>query len=78
MIDLNDYLKELEAHLKTGGAREHTYRPATERLFASFSNVQAANDQARTEHGATDFVFYKKSNINIILGKAANITPGFN
>ncbi|HMS32442.1 MAG TPA: N-6 DNA methylase, partial [Candidatus Saccharibacteria bacterium] len=70
MIDLNDYLKELEAHLKTGGAREHTYRPATERLFASFSNVQAANDQARTEHGATDFVFYKKSNINIILGYA--------
>ena len=33
MIDLNDYLKELEAHLKTGGAREHTYRPATERLL---------------------------------------------
>jgi type I restriction-modification system DNA methylase subunit len=70
MFEIGEYLKELQAHLKTGNAREHTYRPAVERLFASFTDVQAANDQARTEYGATDFVFYKKSNINIILGYA--------
>ncbi len=70
MTDLASYLQELQAHLKTDQAREHTYRPAVERLFASFTDVQAANDQARTEHGATDFVFRKKSNTNIILGYA--------
>jgi hypothetical protein len=70
MIDFNEYLNELQAHLKTGEAREHTYRPACERLFASFHNVQAANDQARTAHGATDFVFRPKSNLDVVLGYA--------
>lgn len=68
MVNLDDYLSELSAHLKTGEAREHTYRPACERLFTSFDDVQAANDQARTEFGATDYVFYKKSNVSVILG----------
>jgi predicted helicase len=70
MLNLNDYLTELQQHLSTGDAREHTYRPATEKLFSGFEDIQAANDQARTAHGATDFVFYKKSNTKIILGYA--------
>jgi type I restriction-modification system DNA methylase subunit len=68
MIDLNKYLAELQAHLKTGEAREHTYRPALISLFESFNDIQAANDQARTAHGATDFVYRSKSNLDIVLG----------
>lgn len=70
MEKIAEYIAELQQHLSTKEAREHTYRPAVERLFASFTDVLAANDQARTEHGATDFVFRKKSNTNIILGYA--------
>lgn len=68
MMDLNKYLAELQAHLKTGEAREHTYRPALISLFESFDDIQAANDQARTAHGATDFVYRSKSNLDIVLG----------
>lgn len=68
MIDLNIYLNQLQAHLKTGEAREHTYRPALISLFESFNNIQAANDQARTAHGATDFVYRSKTNLDIVLG----------
>jgi very-short-patch-repair endonuclease/type I restriction-modification system DNA methylase subunit len=68
MIDLNKYLAELQAHLTTGEAREHTYRPALISLFESFNDIQAANDQARTAHGATDFVYRSKSNLDIVLG----------
>ncbi len=68
MVDLNDYLKQLEAHLKTRDAREHTYRPALISLFESFYSIQAANDQARTEHGQTDFVYRSKTNLDIIVG----------
>ena len=69
-MDIQGYIEELQRHLSTGEAREHTYRPAAADLFTSFNDIQAANDQARTEHGATDFVFYKKSNTKIILGYA--------
>ena len=68
MIDLNKYLAELQAHLTTGEAREHTYRPALISLFENFNDIQAANDQARTAHGATDFVYRSKSNLDIVLG----------
>lgn len=68
MLDVNQYLSQLQSHLKTGEAREHTYRPALISLFESFNDIQAANDQARTAHGATDFVYRSKSNLDIVLG----------
>jgi type I restriction-modification system DNA methylase subunit len=68
MMDLVQYIAQLQAHLTTGEAREHTYRPALISLFENFNDIQAANDQARTAHGATDFVYRSKSNLDIVLG----------
>lgn len=64
------YLNEVISLAASGHAGEHAYRPALQRLMASYSDVEAINDPKRSEHGAPDFVFQKKSNRDIILGYA--------
>jgi hypothetical protein len=38
-------------------ATEHTYRPALQKLFESFTGMDIRNEPSRSEHGAPDFVF---------------------
>jgi predicted helicase len=65
-----NYVDEVRTQFESGHAKEHAYRPALERLMASFENVTAVNDPKRSENGNPDFIFLKTSNKNIILGYA--------
>jgi hypothetical protein len=67
---ITDYLEIINDKFQTGQAREHAYRAALERLMESFPDINAINDPKRSEHGAPDFVFLKKSNPRIFQGYA--------
>jgi len=67
---IHQYLAEIKAKFRTGQALEHAYRPAFERLMESFPDTHAINDPKRSEFGAPDFVFSKKSSPRIIQGYA--------
>lgn len=67
---VNSYLREISAKFHSGHAVEHAYRPALQRLMESFEDTEAINDPSRSEHGAPDFVFLRKSNQTIIKGYA--------
>lgn len=64
------YLTEVVEQFNSGQAKEHAYRPALQRLMSSFEDIIVVNDPKRSEHGAPDFVFLKKSNHKIIKGYA--------
>lgn len=64
------YLNELAEQFRSGHAREHAYRPALERFMSSFDDVLAVNDPRRSDNGNPDFVFLKRSNVDVILGYA--------
>jgi len=64
------YLTEVVEQFNSGQAKEHAYRPALQRLMSSFEDTSVINDPKRSEHGAPDFVFQKKSNPRIIKGYA--------
>ena len=64
------YLSEVVEQFNSGQAKEHAYRPALQRLMSSFEDILVVNDPKRSEHGAPDFVFLKKSNHKIIKGYA--------
>lgn len=64
------YLSEVVEQFNSGQAKEHAYRPALQRLMSSFEDIIVVNDPKRSEHGAPDFVFLKKSNHKIIKGYA--------
>lgn len=54
------YFDEISDKLKTGQAREHSYRPAFERLIKSLDEKLAVvNEPKRSEHGAPDFIFLR-------------------
>ncbi|MFZ1820405.1 MAG: N-6 DNA methylase, partial [Acidimicrobiia bacterium] len=74
MIDFENYISQLQKHLSTGDAREHTYRPAQVNFFDQFG-VQTENDPARSAHGAPDYVFRNVKNTEIVLayGEAKDI-----
>ena len=56
------YFTEISGKLKTGQAREHSYRPAFERLIKSLDEKLAViNEPKRSEHGAPDFIFLRGS-----------------
>ncbi len=67
---IHQYLAEIKAKFRTGQALEHAYRPALQRLMESFPYVHAINDPKRSEFGAPDFVFRKKSSPRIVQGYA--------
>jgi len=64
------YLTEVAEQLNSGQAKEHAYRPALQRLMSSFDDIVVINDPKRSEHGAPDFVFIRKSNRKIVKGYA--------
>ena len=54
------YFEEISGKLKTGQAREHSYRPAFEHLIKSIDGaLSVVNEPKRSEHGAPDFIFLK-------------------
>ena len=67
---IHQYLAEIKANFRTGQALEHAYRPALQRLMESFPDIHAINDPKRSEFGAPDFVFRKKSSPRIVQGYA--------
>ncbi|GAB3595122.1 N-6 DNA Methylase [Corynebacterium faecale] len=70
MLAVSEYINEIRSQLDSGHAKEHAYRPALQRLMRSFEDVEAINDPARSEHGAPDFIFQRKSHRDLILGYA--------
>ena len=62
------YLSEVAEQLYSGQAKEHAYRPAFKKLMDNFDDIIVINDPKRSEHGAPDFVYQKKSNNKIIKG----------
>ena len=68
---IQEYLNQLRQELKTGNALEHSYRPALKNFIESLeTNIRAVNEPSRSEHGAPDFIFLNKTNVNLILGYA--------
>jgi len=68
---VQEYINQLRQELRTGNALEHSYRPALKNFIESIeSNVRAVNEPSRSEHGAPDFIFLNKTNVNLILGYA--------
>jgi len=56
------YLTEVISTLSAGSAREHSYRPAMKVFIESInSEIKAQNEPARSEHGAPDFVFFRRN-----------------
>jgi predicted helicase len=54
---IKSYLANIERELKTGGATEHTHRPALKDLLESLdSQIRATNEPKRVECGAPDFI----------------------
>ena len=57
---IQQFLNEVAEIQRTGVAREHSYRPALQKLFNVLSDeVHAINEPARVEVGAPDFVFLR-------------------
>jgi len=72
------YLDEVQKQFDSGQAREHSYRPAMERLMMSFDKVHAVNEPKHSDHGAPDFVFLSDNNNDLILGYAEAKDIGVN
>jgi len=64
------YLSEVVEQFNSGQAKEHAYRPALKDFLSQFDDIIVVNDPKRSEHGAPDFIFIKKSNRKIIKGYA--------
>ncbi len=68
---IKTYINQLKQELITGNALEHSYRPALKNLIESLDTaIRAVNEPSRSEHGAPDFIFLNKTNVNLILGYA--------
>ncbi len=55
-----EYLSSVIKQYETGHAREHSYRPALEKLFGEVTGLRIVNEPKRSEYGAPDFVFINK------------------
>ena len=64
------YLSEVVEQFNSGQAKEHAYRPALKDLLSQFDDIIVVNDPKRSEYGAPDYIFIKKSNRKIIKGYA--------
>ena len=57
-----NYLNAIERELRTGNAKEHTYRPHLKTLLESLDkNIIAINEPSRETFGAPDFLLKNKS-----------------
>src|ERR1035437_5477406 len=68
---VQEYVNHIKQELRTGNALEHSYRPALKDFVESLdTNIRAVNEPSRSKHGAPDFIFLNKSNVDLILGYA--------
>jgi len=51
------YLGKLQQELRTGHAREHSYRPALKTLFEALTELRVVNEPKGSAHGHPDFIF---------------------
>lgn len=60
---IENYISELQSLLKTGDAKEHTYRPALAKLIESLApDIKPINEPAYTGGNAPDFLFKRGDN----------------
>lgn len=58
---IEEYIAELDRQFRTGIAREHTYRPALQRLLsAMLPRLVVSNEPARQACGAPDYILLRK------------------
>ena len=78
MSDLNEYIKEISSLYATGVAREHSYRPALEKLLNTMlPGLKAINEPSRISCGAPDFIIIRKSDgLPVAFVEAKDIADG--
>ena len=73
-MNVRDYISEINKQYATGVAREHTYRPALQRLLAEMlPKLIVSNEPARQECGAPDYILQRKGNIPVAFIEAKDI-----
>jgi len=71
------YFDEITKVYASGAAREHSYRPALERLFNGLrEDIQVINEARRSDVGAPDFIFYDTNHVAIGFCEAKDIDKG--
>tara|TARA_R110002072_G_scaffold29206_5_gene92760 strand:- start:127 stop:3330 length:3204 start_codon:yes stop_codon:yes gene_type:complete len=62
MSPIAEFFRRIKGTYETGEAREHAYRPALQWLFEAVTDgVDIINEARKTEVGAPDFIFLRKS-----------------
>ena len=75
-MTIKEYIAELNKQLQTGRAREHSYRPALQRLLAALlPQLTVTNEPARIECGAPDFILVN-NNLPIAFVEAKDLDDG--
>lgn len=73
-MNVRYYISEINKQYATGVAREHTYRPALQRLLAEMlPKLIVSNEPARQECGAPDYILQRKGNIPVAFIEAKDI-----
>ena len=77
-MDLKAYVTELNRQYQTGIAREHSYRPALQQLFATLlPDLVVTNEPSRVACGAPDFIFSKAPDgMPVAFAEAKDINDG--
>ena len=77
-MDLKTYLQEIDRQLRTGLAREHSYRPALQQLLAAaLPDLTVTNEPARIACGAPDFILTRrKDGMPVAFLEAKDIDDG--
>lgn len=61
-MNIHEYIAELDRQYQTGKAREHSYRPALQRLLAGMlPDLVVTNEPARVDCGAPDYILTRKT-----------------
>ena len=75
IMNIQEYILEIQRQFATGVAREHTYRPALQQLLATMlPHLTVSNEPARQACGAPDYILQRKEdNIPIAFIEAKDI-----
>ena len=60
MLNISDYLADVQAKFATGQATEHSYRPALQKLFEAIDpTLSVINEPKKSDAGMPDFLFQR-------------------
>jgi len=60
VLNISDYLAEVQAKFATGQATEHSYRPALQKLFEAIDpTLSVINEPKKSDAGMPDFLFQR-------------------